>query len=1038
MATLSTTSIKRPVLAVVMSLLIMVFGGIGFYYLGVREFPSIELPVVTVTTNYTGANADIVESQITEPLEESINGIAGIRTLSSSSRDGRSTINVEFELSVDIEAAANDVRDRVSRAVALLPPEVDPPVVAKADADASPIYFLQLLSEKRSLMEVNDIAVRQFKERFQTIPGVSGVQLWGEKKFAMRLRIDPVKLASYRLTAVDVANALSRQNIELPSGSVEGQTTELTVRTLGRLTTPEDFNNLILKEQADQVVKFRDVGYAELAPEAERTLLKRDGVPMISVAVIPQPGANQIEIVDNLYKKLEQIKRDLPPDIKVVMGFDYTRYVRRSIEEVQETILIAFILVALIIFIFLRDWRSTLIPLTAIPVSLIGAFFIMYAFGFSINVLTLLGIVLAIGLVVDDAIVVLENIYTKIEEGMSPFQAAVSGSKEIYFAVISTTVTLAAVFLPVIFLQGLTGRLFREFGIVVAGSVIISAFVSLTLTPMLSARLLKTRHRQPWLYRVTEPFFEWVVAGYENSLSSFLRVRWMAWVLMAGFIGIIYLLFRTNAIPSELSPLEDRGSFRIQVTAPEGSTFEYMLEYTDKVAKYMRDMFSTNEITGVTAITSPTFGSGATNTGAFRIILNEKPLRTKSQQEIVDELTPVVKQFPGAKAIIVQEQTITTGTRVGGGGGLPVQFVIQASKFEDLRRAVPEFMKQVQASDKFSAADVNLKFTKPEIKLEIDREKAMNMGVSVQDVAQTLQLGLSGRRFGYFIKAGKQYQVIGQIDRPDRNDLTDLRSLFVKSNRGDLIQLDNLVRMSEQSTPPQLYRYNRYASATISAGLAKGVTLGEGIEEMERIAKEVLDPSFSTALDGTSKEFRESSSSLYLAFGLALLLIYLILAAQFESFIDPIIILLTVPLALCGALVSLWDFGQTLNVFSQIGIITLVGLVTKNGILIVEFANQRKEQGQNRYEAAHDAAVSRFRPILMTSLCTVLGLVPIALALGAGSESRVSMGIAVIGGLLFSTLLTLYIIPAVYTYLSKKTIEKTPEELTLEAEEEVA
>ncbi|GAA4451677.1 efflux RND transporter permease subunit [Nibrella saemangeumensis] len=1035
MATLSTTSINRPVLAVVMSLLIMVFGGIGFYYLGVREFPSIELPVVTVTTNYTGANADIVESQITEPLEESINGIAGIRTLSSSSRDGRSVINVEFELSVDIEAAANDVRDRVSRAVALLPPDVDPPVVAKADADASPIYFLQLLSDKRSLMEVNDIAVRQFKERFQTIPGVSGIQIWGEKKFAMRLRIDPVKLASYRLTAIDVASALARQNIELPSGSVEGQNTELTVRTLGRLTTPDDFNNLILKEQDDQVVKFRDVGYAELAPEAERTLLKRDGVPMIAVAVIPQPGANQIEIVDNVYKKLEQIKRDLPPDVKVLLGFDYTRYVRRSIEEVQETILIAFVLVALIIFIFLRDWRSTIIPLTAIPVSLIGAFFIMYFFGFSINVLTLLGIVLAIGLVVDDAIVVLENIYTKIEEGMSPYQAAVSGSKEIYFAVISTTVTLAAVFLPVIFLQGITGRLFREFGIVVAGSVIISAFVSLTLTPMLSARLLKTRHKQPWLYRVTEPFFDWMVTGYENSLKSFMRVRWMAWVLMAGFFGLIYLMFTTNAIPSELSPLEDRGGFRIQATAPEGSTYEYMLDYTDKVAQHLRNMFSADEVTGVTAITSPSFGSGATNTGAFRVILNDKPPRTKSQQEMVDEVTPVVKQFPGARAFVVQEQTITTGARVGGGGGLPVQFVIQANKFADLQKAVPEFMKKVQASDKFSAADVNLKFTKPEIKLEIDREKAMNMGVSVQDVAQTLQLGLSGRRFGYFIMDGKQYQVIGQIDRPDRNDITDLRSLFVKNKRGELIQLDNLVRMSEQSTPPQLYRYNRYASATVSAGLAKGVTLGEGIEEMERIAGEVLDPSFSTALDGTSKEFRESSSSLYMAFGLALLLIYLILAAQFESFVDPVIILLTVPLALCGALISLWDFSQTLNVFSQIGIITLVGLVTKNGILIVEFANQRKEQGLSRYEAAQDAAVSRFRPILMTSLCTVLGLVPIALALGAGSESRVSMGIAVIGGLLFSTLLTLYIIPAVYTYLSKKTIETTPEVSTIEEEE---
>ncbi|MCY7356205.1 MAG: efflux RND transporter permease subunit, partial [Rudanella sp.] len=979
------------------------------------------MPVVTVQTTYTGANANIVESQITEPLEESINGIAGIRTLSSSSRDGRSSISVEFELDIDIENAANDVRDRVSRAIANMPPEADPPVVAKADADASPIYFIQILSNKRSLLEVNDIANRQFRERFQTIPGVSNVQIWGEKKYAMRLRIDPVKLASYRLTALDVSNALRTQNVELPSGSVEGSNTELTVRTLGRLTTVNDFNNLILKESTDQVVKFQDVGFAELAPEVERTMFKRDGVPMVAVAVVPQPGANQIEIANNIYKKLEQIKRDLPPDLKVMLGFDYTQYVRRSIAEVQETIAIAFALVALIIFLFLRDWRSTIIPLTAIPVSLIGTFFIMYLCNFSINVLTLLGIVLAIGLVVDDAIVVLENIYAKIEDGMSPYRAAVSGSNEIYFAVISTTVTLAAVFLPVIFLQGITGRLFREFGIVVAGSVIISAFVSLTLTPMLASKLLKNRKRQPWLYRTTEPFFEWLISGYERSLASFLRVRWLAWVIMVAMISIVYGLFATKAIPSELAPLEDRGGLRIQSTAPEGATFEYMLGFTDALSKTIRAQHDSTTIPGVIAITSPSFGSGATNTGMVRIYLGEKPGRTKTQQQIADEIAPVLKTFTGARTFIAQEQTIQTGQR--GGSGLPVQFVIQATSFEKLRAKVPEFMKAVQASDKFAASDVNLKFTKPEIQLDIDRDKALNLGVSVQDVAQTLQLGLSGRRFGYFIMDGKQYQVIGQIEREGRNDITDLKSLYVKNNRGELIQLDNLVRVSEQSTPPTLYRYNRYASATVSAGLAKGVSLGDGIAEMEHIAKVALDPSFTTALDGTSKEFRESSSSLYFAFALALLLIYLILAAQFESFIDPIIILLTVPLAVCGALLTLWDFGQTLNVFSQIGIITLVGLVTKNGILIVEFANQRKEHGANKHQAALEGAVARFRPILMTSLCAALGLLPVALALGAGSESRVSMGIVVVGGLIFSTALTLYVIPAVYTYLSRAVVK---------------
>jgi hydrophobe/amphiphile efflux-1 (HAE1) family protein len=1014
MASISETSIKRPVLAVVMSILIILFGIIGYTYLGIREFPSVDPPVVTVQTNYTGANADIIESQITEPLEESINGIAGIRTLTSSSRDGRSTISVEFDLAVDIEDAANDVRDRVARSLANLPKDIDPPVVAKADADSNPIYFINVKSEKRDLLDLNEIVTRNIKEKFQTVTGVSSVQIWGEKKYAMRLRIDPVKLSSYRLTAPDIVNALNKQNIELPSGSIEGAMTELTVRTQGRLITPQDFDNLILREEGDKVVKFSDVGHTELAPENEKTFFKRDMVPMVAVAVIPQPGANQIQIVNDIKKKLVQIQSTIPADVEITLGLDYTQYVRRSITEVEETIFIAIALVALIIFIFLRDWRSTLIPLTAIPVSLIGVFFIMYVMGFSINVLTLLGIVLSIGLVVDDAIVVLENIYAKIEEGMSPWDASLQGSKEIYFAVISTTVTLAAVFLPVIFLQGITGRLFREFGIVVAGSVIISAFVSLTLTPMLSSKILRGGHHQPWFYRVTEPFFQGLTRAYENSLTGFLRIRWFAWVLVVSFIGIIYAMFKFDAIPSELAPMEDRGGFRITATGPEGATFEYMLGITDEIGKLMLTELSEKERRGVITITSPPFGNGAANTGAIRVVLNDTSRR--SQQAIVDEIQPKLKKYTGAKMFVVQEPTIQTGQR---GGGLPIQFVIQAVNFDKLKKVIPEFMAKVRESPKFEIADVNLKFTKPELRLEINREKAQNLGVSIQDVAQTLQLGLSGRRFGYFLMNGKQYQIIGQIDRPERNDVADLRSLYVKSNRGELIQLDNLVKITEESTPPQLFRYNRYVAATIQAQAAKGVTLGEALDEMDKIGKEVLDNSFSTAYDGQSKEFKDSSSSLVFAFALALILIYLILAAQFESFVDPLIILLTVPLAVAGALLSLWDFSQTLNIFSQIGIIVLVGLVTKNGILIVEFANQRKELGSNKMQAAKEAAVARFRPILMTSLCTVLGILPIALALGAGSQSRVSMGIAVVGGMLFATTLTLYIIPAVYSYMSR-------------------
>ncbi len=1024
MASLSEISIKRPVLAIVMSLVIILFGVIGFLYLGIREFPSVDPPVVTVSTTYTGANAEIIESQITEPLEESINGIAGIRTLSSSSRDGRSSITVEFDLGVDMEAAANDVRDRVSGAQRNLPPDVEPPIVSKADADSSPIWFINVQSATRPLLDLNDIVTRQFKEKFQTIKGVSSVQIWGEQKYSMRLRIDPAKMAAYRLTSIDISSALARQNVELPSGSIEGHMMELSVRTLGRLRTVEDFDNMIIKEETNRIVRFRDVGRAELSAENERTSFKRDGVPMIAVAVIPQPGANHISIVSDLNKKLEQIEADLPPDVKVELGSDYTKFVKASISEVEETILIAFLLVALIIFVFLRDWRSTLIPLTAIPISLIGTFFIMYLFGFSINVLTLLGIVLAIGLVVDDAIVVLENIYAKIEEGMNPAQAAFAGSREIYFAVISTTITLAAVFLPVIFLDGVTGQLFREFGIVVAGAVIISAFVSLTLTPMLSSRLLKTRQRQPWLYRKTEPFFVWLTEGYQSTLMGFMRFRWMAWILMLGFIGISYYLLTGKRLPAELAPLEDRSNIRINSTAQEGATFEYMTQYMNEVSQFVYDELAPNERVGVVTITSPGFGSASTNSGYLRLTLTTPDQRSRSQQEIVEDLTTKLKRFSGARTIVSQDQTINAGRS----RGQPIQYVIQAPNFEKLKEYLPKVLEKAQASPLLEGVDANLKFTKPEIRVEIDREKAQSLGVSIQDVGQTLQLALSGRRFGYYIQDGKQYQVIGQLERDERNDLLDLKSLYIKSKTGELIQMDNLVKLTEQSSPPQLLRFNRYISATISANTAKGVTLGEGISEIERIGDEVLDDTFNTALDGNSREFKESSNSLLFAFLLSLVLIFLILAAQFESFIDPIIILLTVPLAVCGALLSLWDFGQTMNIFSQIGIIVLVGLVTKNGILIVEFANQRKEEGLDKTQAAIEAAVSRFRPILMTSLCTVLGILPIALALGAGSESRVSMGIAVVGGMLFSTALTLFVIPAVYSYMSRNYVAPPVEE----------
>lgn len=1006
---LSSTSINRPVLAIVMSLGIVLFGVIGYTYLGVREYPSVDPPVVTVTANYTGANADVIESEITEPLEESISGIEGIRTLKSISSEGRCRITVEFNLGVDMEAAANDVRDRVSRAVDDLPPDAENPIVQKADADVVPIVNLNVGSDRRSLLQISEIATNIFKERLQTIPGVSEVAVWGEKRYSMRIWMDPAKLASYRLTPVDVRDALLRENVELPTGRIEGQATELTVRTMSRLVTSDEFDNLIIHEEDGRPVRLRDVGHAELGPENLRSIMKRDGLPMVGVVVIPRSGANYVSIVDEFYRRVEEIKRDLPPDITLGMAFDTTKYIRRSIAEVAETVAIAFALVFLVIFLFLRDLRTTIIPMIAVPVSLIGGFFIMYLMDFSINVLTLLAIVLAIGLVVDDAIVMLENIYAKVERGMPAKEAGIRGSGEVYFAIMATTGALVAVFLPVIFLQGVTGRLFKEFGIVLCGSVIISAFVSLTLTPMMSTRILQWKHRHSRFYYITEGFFTAMIEGYRTSLHAFLQRRRLAFVIMGGaavvIVGCLMLL------RSELMPLEDRGSIRLNATAPEGATFEYMGAYMDSLTRAVQDAVPERE--AVVTFTSP--GSGTANSGWVYLILKDADQRERTQQQVADQLSAVVKKFSAARTFVVQDQSI--GTRRS---GLPVQFVILAPNFEKLREVVPRFLAEAEKDPTFQYIDVNLKFNKPELRVAINRDRARALGVSALDVAQTLQLAYSGQRFDYFVMNGKQYQVIGQMTRENRDKPLDLKTLCVRNNRGELIQLDNLVTLKEESSPPSLYRFDRQESATISAGTARGYTLGDGITAMRGIAKQVLDPSFTTALDGPSKDYEESSSSLLFAFVLALVLIYLVLAAQFESFRDPFITMFTVPLALAGALLSLWYFVQTMNIFSEIGLIMLIGLVTKNGILIVEFANQRKASGLSVMEAIQDAAVARLRPILMTALATALGTLPIALALGGGAQSRISMGIAVVGGLVLATGLTLYVVPAVYSYVSRE------------------
>lgn len=1019
---LSSISIHRPVFTIVINLTLILFGVIGYTFLGIREFPSIDPATISVRTNYSGANSDIIESQITEPLEKSINSIDGIRNISSSSSQGSSNITIEFNLDKNLEEAANDVRDKVSQAVKSLPQDIDaPPVVSKADADSDPIIILTVRSSSRDILQLSDYAENSIAQRLQTIPGVSTVNIYGQKRYAMRLWIDPMKLTAYGITVADVRDALNKENVELPSGKVTGANTELVVKTLGNLATETQFQDLIIKTSGDKIIRLSDVGSAKLGPENLETKMTESGVPMVGLAIVPQPGTNYLDISKAFYKKLEQLRKELPADLRLEVGTDNTIFIKKSVEEVGETILIALLLVIAIIYLFFRDWSIAFRPLIDIPVSLIASFFIMYLFGFSVNVLTLLAIVLATGLVVDDGIVVTENIFKKVEEGMSPIEAAIKGSNEILVPVISISITLAAVFLPVIFLKGFVGQLFREFGVVIAAAVLISAFVSLTLTPMLNAYLMKGGvHKKSKFYEMTEPLFLKMNSGYAAALNSFMQRKWMSFPIIAACLGMIGFFFAI--VQKETAPYDDRSYLRIQTTAPEGASYDYMERFMDELTKLVND--SIPEKTVNLVITSPGIGSSTLNSGRMILSLVQPDERKRSQKEIAAKLTQMTKKYPEARTIATEQPTIAVNRR----GGQPVQYVIKAPNFAKLQEKIPQFMDAAAQDPTFSSTDVNLKFNKPELNVVIDRNKAQSLGVSVMDVAQTLQLSLSGQRFAYFLMNGRQYQVIAQFDKGDRNDPLDLTSIFVKSSSGQLIQLDNLVAISERSSPPQLYHSNRYMSATVSAGLAPGKSIGDGIAAMDRIKAKVLDDGFSTDLEGESRDFVESGSNTLFAFSLALLLIYLILAAQFESFIDPLIIILTVPMAVAGALFSLWLFGQTWNIFSQIGTIMLIGLVTKNGILIIEFANQLKEQGKPKSEAILLAAEARLRPILMTSLAISLGALPIAMALGAAAKSRIGMGVVIVGGTTFSLVLTLFVIPAVYAMWSKEHRPKHGEE----------
>jgi HAE1 family hydrophobic/amphiphilic exporter-1/multidrug efflux pump len=1010
---LSTLSIKRPVFTIVVNLTIVLFGLIGYSFLGVREFPSIDPAQVSIRTNYTGANSDIIESQITEPLEKAINSIDGIRNVTSSSIQGSSNITVEFNLDKDLEEAANDVRDKVSQATRSLPQDIDaPPVVSKADANSDAIISMTVQSDSRSALELSDFAENVIGQRLETIPGVSGIQIWGQKRYAMRLWIDPVKLASYGCTVSEVRAALNKQNVELPSGKITGANTELMVKTIGNLSKAEEFNNIIIRSEGDKIVRFSDIGKAEIGPENVETNMMQSGVPLVGIAIVPRPGANYLDIAKAFYKEFERFKKDLPKDIRLNIVIDNTVFVKQSVIEVAETLGISILLVVLIIYLFFRDWAIAFRPLIDIPVSLIATFFIMWLFGFSINVLTLLAIVLATGLVVDDGIVVTENIFKKVEEGMSPIEAAIKGSNEIFFAVISISITLAAVFLPVIFLEGFVGRLFREFGVVIGAAVLVSAFVSLTLTPMLNAYLMKGgKQEKSKFYNLTEPYFQKLNTGYAEALTNFMKKKWISFPILIACFGLIYLFF--NLLKKETAPYDDRSGMVLRVATAEGASYEYTDRFMQEISKLVDDSIPEKKVALV--ITSPGFNASSVNSGFVRISLLQPDERKASQKEVAEKLTKWTSVYSEAKTSVIEQPTIAVNRR----GGLPIQYIIQASNFEKLREKIPLFMEEAAKNETFSTTDVNLKFNKPEINVTIDREKAESLGISVLDVAQTLQLSLSGQRFGYFIRNGKQYQVIGQFEKSDRAKPLDLTSMFVKNSRGELIQMDNVVTIEEQSNPTQLYHNNRYMSATVSAGLAPGKSISDGIEAMDEIKAKVLDDSFTTDLGGESRDFVESSSNTSFAFGLALVLIFLILAAQFESFIDPIIIILTVPMAVAGALFSLWLFNQTWNIFSQIGTVMLIGLVTKNGILIVEFANQLREQGKPKLEAILEASEARLRPILMTSLAIALGALPIALSLGAASNSRIGMGVVIVGGTVFSLVLTLFVIPALYLMWSK-------------------
>jgi multidrug efflux pump len=1010
---LSDLSIKRPVLATVMSLVIVLVGALSYSRMAVREYPNIDPPVVSVRTVYKGATAQVMESAVTQPLEDSLSGIEGIKTIKSQSREEVSQITVTFITNRDVDAAAADVRDRVSRIRKQLPAAIDEPVVSKIEADAQAIIWIAVSSENKSPMEITDYADRYMTDPLKAIPGVSSVIIGGERKYSMRVWLDRERLASQGLTVQDVEDALLSQNVESPGGRIESTQREFTVQPLTDLRSPEDFNNMIVSVANGYPVRLKDVGHAAPGPYENRKIVRVGGNDAIGLGIVKQSTANTLEVARGVKAVLPRLQQNLPAGMKAWIAVDTSIFIEESINAVFRTMAEALVLVVLVIFLFLRSWRATLIPAVAIPVSVIGHFFFLKALGFSVNTLVLLGVVLSIGLVVDDAIVVLENIHRHIEEGMKPMQAALVGSKEIGFAVIAMTITLAAVFLPLGFMTGNTGKLFTEFALTVATSVLVSGFVALTLTPMMCSRLLSHGHGR--IYSYTERFFEGMNNTYKRALGATLRHRWVIAVVFVAVIAALGVLYKQ--LKHELSPVEDRGLFLAFVITPEGSTMQYTDSYMRVVEEITKGI---PEITTMFAVVAPGLDRpNPVNLGIAFAVLQPWSERSRAQQQITKELGPkLYGGLPGALSFALNPPSLGQGFLTKN-----IEYVIYGNSYEELQGTVSKIMGKLSTYPGIIALDTDLKLNKPQLAVDINREKAADLGVSMEVIGHTLQTLLGSRDVTRYKHDGKQYDVVVQMEDSKRMQPTDLTSIYVRGRNGELNQLSNLVQLKEAVAPKELNHFNKLRAAIINGNVAPGATLGTAIEQIDAVVKEVA-PGTVTDLDGQGRELRESGQELLLTFALALIFIYLVLSAQFESFVGPLVIMVTVPLAIAGALLVMWlnakaGNGGTLNVYSQIGLVMLVGLITKHGILIVEFSNQLRAKGMEKFQAVIEASTMRLRPILMTTAAMVLGALPLALAHGAGAESRQAIGWVIVGGLTFGTLLTLFVIPAVYSVLMR-------------------